>query len=175
MSKVLVIFYSYTGTARRLATLLCAQQGWPGAEVIERRAHGGARGTWRCVLDSLLRRCPDFAYRGPAPEGFDAVVLIAPIWVGRLASPMRSFVRDRPAALPEIAVLSVMGSRGAPAAAAEIARLTGRAPLLSGAFTTREVADGSCAGRLQAFADAVRQAEKPALPVPPRLWSTQAS
>ena len=116
MSKVLVIFYSYTGTARRLAQLLCAQQGWAMAEVLERRPRTGARGTWRCVLDSVFRRRPAFRYQGPIPDGFDVVMLIAPIWVSRLAGPMRSFVHDRRTMLPDVAVLSVMGSRGAPAA-----------------------------------------------------------
>ena len=174
MTKVLVIFYSYTGTARRLAQLLCAQQGWAMAEVLERRPRTGARGTWRCVLDSVFRRRPAFRYQGPIPDGFDVVVLIAPIWVSRLAGPMRSFVHDRRTMLPDVAVLSVMGSRGAPAAVAEVARLTGRAPLLSGAFTTREVVDGSCAGRLQAFGDAVRDAKAPATAVRPTVWSPQA-
>jgi hypothetical protein len=144
------------------------------AEVLERRPRTGARGTWRCVLDSVFRRRPAFRYQGPIPDGFDVVVLIAPIWVSRLAGPMRSFVHDRRTMLPDVAVLSVMGSRGAPAAVAEVARLTGRAPLLSGAFTTREVVDGSCAGRLQAFGDAVRDAKAPATAVRPTVWSPQA-
>jgi len=55
MSKVLVAFYSYTGTARRLAQRLCAPQGWAMAEVLERRPRSGAHGTRRCVLDSVFR------------------------------------------------------------------------------------------------------------------------
>lgn len=174
MSKVLVVFYSYTGTARRLAQLLCAQQRWAMAEVLDRRPRAGAKGTWRCILDSLLRRTPEFRYQGPASDGFDVVVLIAPIWVYRLAGPMRSFVRDRRATLPDVAVLSVMGSRGAASAVAEIASLTHRTPLLSAAFTTREVDDGSCAGRAQALGDAVRKAKEAAVPARPALWSAQA-
>jgi len=52
-------------------------------------------------------------------------------------------------------VVSVMGGSGGPNAAAEIAQLTGRAPILSTTFTAREVEDGSCAARLQAFGTAV--------------------
>jgi flavodoxin len=29
MANALVVFYSYTGTSRKLAQLLAAQQGWP--------------------------------------------------------------------------------------------------------------------------------------------------
>jgi len=156
MSRILVVFYSYTGTGRRLARLLGTQQGWPVGEVSELRPRSGKAGTWRCVLDSLFRRRPAIRYDGPALRNFDVVVLIAPIWAGQLAGPMRSFVAELRTALSEVAVLSMMGSVGAPAAAAEIAQWTRETPLLAGAFTTREVNGGSCADRLQVFGDAIR-------------------
>ncbi len=159
MSRILVVLYSYTGTCRRLAQLLCSLRGWPVAEITEPRPRSGAWGTWRCVLDSLLRRRPPICYAGPSPANFDVVVLVAPIWVSRLAAPMRSFVASQHEHLPDVAVVSVMGGSGAPNAVAEIGRLLGRSPVLSTAFTTREVDDGSCAARLQAFADAVQAGE----------------
>lgn len=145
MDKILVVFYSYTGTSRRLVQLLCSQLDWPSGEIVEERARSGASGTLRCVADSLLRRQPRIRYQGPDPRGFGTVVLVSPIWAYRLASPMRSFVADRRDDLQQIAVVSVMGGSGAPNAVAEIGHLLGRAPSLGTAFTTREVDDGSYA------------------------------
>jgi len=174
MSKVLVVIYSYSGTCRRLAQLLCSQQGWSMAEISELSPRSGVLGTWRCLLDSWLRRCPAISYDGPPPSDFDAVVLVAPIWAYRLAGPMRSFVASRREQLPDVAVVSVMGSRGAPNAVAEIGQLIGRSPILSTAFTTREVEDGSYAARLQAFGTAVQTAEDTQAVVRPSIWSPQA-
>lgn len=160
MSRVLVVTYSHTGTSRRLAALLCGQQGWPMAEIFDARPRGnGPLAAWRCLLDSWLRREPAIRCVGPSPEGFDLVVLIAPIWANQLAGPMRSFVASRRASLPDVAVAPVMAGRGAPNAIAEVGRLIGRAPIVSAAFTSREVDDGSCAARLQAFGDSVRAAK----------------
>ena len=78
-------------------------------------------------------------------------VLVSPIWAQRLAGPMRSFVARRRDHLPDVAVVSVMGGRGAPNAVAEIGRIIGRAPFLSTAFTTQEVDDLSFALRLRAL------------------------
>lgn len=153
MANTLVVFYSYTGTSRQLAQLLAAQQNWPLAEIVELESRAGAAGTMRCVLDSLLRREPLIRYEGPDPAQFDAVLLVSPIWMYRLAGPMRSFIRSRAATLGPVAVVSVMGSAGAVNAVAEVASLLGRPPVQSVAFTSREVEDGSYAGRLQAFGD----------------------
>jgi hypothetical protein len=155
MSKVLVVVYSYTSTSRRVARLLSQQQGWQLGEITEVRPRSGVLGALRCLLDSLLRRCPEIRYDGPLPRQFDAVVLVSPIWAQRLAGPMRSFVARRRDHLPDVAVVSVMGDRGAPKAVAEIGRIIGRAPFLSTAFTTREVDDLGFAVRLQALGTAL--------------------
>jgi hypothetical protein len=175
MSKVLVVAYSYTGTSRRLAQLLAGLQQWTLAEVREVRPRSGVAGTWRCLMDSVFRRCPQIRYDGPNPGDFNAVVLVSPIWAYRLAGPMRSFVASQHASLRDVAVISVMGESGAPNAVAEVSRLTGRTPLMNAAFKTREVDDGSCAGRLQAFGKAVQEAEDSSLVVRPSTWSPQSA
>jgi hypothetical protein len=74
-----------------------------------------------------------------------------------------------------VVLISVMGGSGAPNAAAEAGRLLGRAPLLSTAFTSREVEDGSCAGRLLAFGKAVQEAEDSVLVARPTVLSPRAA
>lgn len=174
MNNILVIVYSYTGTSRKVAELLCSQQGWRLADVTDAHPRSGALGTWRCLLDSFLRRQPAIRYDGPPPGDFDAVVLVSPIWMLRLAGPMRSFVAQQRHRLPDVAVLSVMGGEGAPNAAAEIGELLGRAPVMTTAVTLREVDDGSCAARLQAFGTAIRSMEDSQSVVRPATLSPQA-
>jgi flavodoxin len=175
MERILVVFYSYTGTCRQLAELLCAQLGWPRGEIVETRSRAGAAGTARCLLDTLLHRHPDIRYDGPDPANYDAVVLVSPIWLYGLAGPMRSFVAQYAPSLKKFAVVSVMGSAGASNAVAEIDRRLGRAPLIATAFTGREVADGSCAIRLQAFGRALQQSTGAVAAMADRTWSPRAA
>ena len=79
MDSILVVCYSYTGVSRRAAQLLSSHHGWPLGEIADARP----RGTWRCVLDSLLRRRPEIHYRGPDPGDFRTVVLVAPSFATR--------------------------------------------------------------------------------------------
>jgi flavodoxin len=154
--RTLIVAYSNTGTCRRVADLLASKLQWPRGEISEHRSRTGAAGILRCVADSLLRRHPEIRYEGPDPRGFDMVVLIAPIWLYRLAGPMRSFVRDHASGLKRVAVISVMGGQGATNAFSEIDQILGRPPVLSTSFTAREVDDGSYSPGLEAFGSAVR-------------------
>lgn len=176
MSKsVLVVVYSYTGTSMAVARLMCIQQNWNLGWIEETRPRRGAWGSWRCVLDTLLRRHPPIRYHGPPPGDFDAVVLVSPIWVLQLAGPMRSFVAAERARLPDVAVVSVMGGQGGPNAVAEMADILGRSPFMTTTVTAREVDDGSCAARLQAFGTAVQSAEDSHAVVRPTTLSTEAT
>lgn len=160
MSKILVVSYSWTGTCKQVAKLLCAQQsGWQAAEIRLEQPRTGRSGYWRCVLDSLLRRRPAILYDGPAPEDFEAVVLVSPIWAFSLAGPMRSFVSTRRNRLPDVAVVSVMGGAGAGHAVREVEQMMGRLSVLDAAFTMQEVEDGSATLGLREFGDTLRKLE----------------
>lgn len=177
MDRILVVVYSHTGTSRRLAQLLCSQfKGWQLGTILEGRTRAGAIGTLRCVLDSLLRRRPRIRYEGPDPADFDMVVLVSPIWAGRLAGPMRSFVAAQRERLKQVAVVSVMGQNGAPSALAEVTRVIGRTPVFSMAFTAREIDDGSCAGHVRALGQALRVATRNDMPaLRPAVLSPEAA
>jgi hypothetical protein len=153
--KVLAVSYSYTGRCRKLRQALAARLGWAEGEITDRYP---GRAAWRCILDSLLRRKPRIRYTGPALDSFDAVVLIAPIWAQKLASPMRTFVSNPRPQAPMVALVSVMGGGGAPDALTEVTRLLGQAPAVFASFTQREVDDGSFAEHIEALSRSLEQA-----------------
>lgn len=152
MDSIMVVCYSHTGVSLRAAQLLCSHHGWPLGEIADPRP----RGTWRCVLDSLLRRRPAFRYTGPDPADYRTVVLVSPVWMYRLAGPMRSFVAHHAQALRRVVAIETMNAGGASNAFGEIARLLGHGLVDAAAFTAREIEDGSGTARLLAFGDALQ-------------------
>lgn len=159
MDSILVVNYSYSGVSRRAAQLLASHQGWPLGIVEDIHPRAGTRGYLRCMLDSLLGRRPRVHYSGPRPEDFRTVVLIAPIWMYRLAGPMRSFLHAH--RLRRVAVIVTMGSAGASNAFAEVQHIIGKAPLATLALTAREIQTGSGTARLLAFGDQLRSRRAP--------------
>ncbi len=171
MDSILVVCYSYTGVSRRAAQLLCSRHGWPLGEIFDAEP---ARGTWRCVLDSLLRRHPEMRYQGPDPSDFHTVVLVSPIWIYRLAGPMRSFVAEEKEVLRRVAVISTMNSGGASNAVGEVAQMLGHGIIESAAFTSREIEDGTGTGRLIEFGDALQPGSTASQPARRPAWTAPA-
>lgn len=159
MSEILVISYSNTGTSRRLAQMLCQQQGWPMAEISEVHPRCGFSGQLNCLLDSWMRRRPSISYTGPPPNEYDAVVLVAPVWSWRLAGPVRSFVKLMNEQLPDIAMISVAESLETRSVISEISSLMGYCPVSNTTFTPDEINDGRCLERLQIFGKETELAE----------------
>lgn len=160
MSDILVISYSNTGTSRRLAQMLCEQQGWPMAEIKEAHPRCGLSGQLRCLLDSWLRRRPPICYVGPPPNEYDAVILVAPVWSWRLAGPVRSFVKLMNEQLPDLALISVSQGIDTKGVISELNSLLGYHPVLSATFTPDEIHNNkNCLDRLQFFGKATQLAE----------------
>ena len=163
MDSVLLVCYSRTGVSRRAARLLAARYGWPIGEIHD---VDGERGWLRCLLDALLQRQPPIAYDGPDPARFRTVVLVAPVWVGRLPGPMRTFVARRREALQDVAVVATMYGSGAGGLAAEVARLLRRTPVRAEGFTAAAIDDDRAESRLLAFGQALRGRAPAASPGP---------
>lgn len=155
-SESLIVYYSRTGTARQVAEALAAYTGWEQAEVRDEKPRAGLYGDLRCVLDMLLHRTPAYRYEGPLPGDCDHVVVVAPVWLGRLAAPMRKFLLDHAPFSGSVSAVCVMASRGGFRAEDDIAFLTGKTPAPALVLKQRDVQSGAATEALAAFAAALR-------------------
>jgi hypothetical protein len=163
MSRILLVFHSRTGTARKVAIGLAGEHDWALGEIEPQRPGAGFV---RCALQALLRLRPAIGYDGPDPAAFDLVVLVAPVWCGTVSAPMRSFLAKYAAVLRSHAVLLVMGGRGAPGAMRAIDRMLGRSARVGTALRQDAVQAGRQHQALQAFARRVDAVFEPGIDAP---------
>lgn len=142
MEKKLIVYYSRTGTARQVAEQMAAQSGWQLAEVTDEHPRAGFLGDARCVIETVFHARAKYRYEGPPLGEVEHVVVIAPIWMGHLASPMRDFLADQLPASTHLSVICVMAARGAFRAVEEIMRITATIPAPVLALFQRDVLSG---------------------------------
>lgn len=156
MGKTLLVSYSRSGYTASLAGEMAAMAGWDTDEIKDVHPRGGTWGALRCVFDSLLRRRPAIRIGGKDPSAYDMVVLAAPVWLERLAGPMRSYILDHQGKFRAVAYACTYGGRGAEKAAAEVGRLTGRQPVATFAVTSFEFEQADYRARLDGFLKRIR-------------------
>lgn len=155
MAGILIVYFSRTGATEMAAGALAQRLGADLDFIRTGVDYAGAGGWLRGVWQSLVRSGPKISHgRDPAP--YDLVVLGFPIWAGRLAGPMRSYLRRNAKRLARTAAFCVSGSgMGYGEAFAEIAGLGASAPMATLSLSEGKVRDRHMLREIDAFAQAL--------------------
>ena len=149
--KSVVICYSRTGTTRKVAAALAPMLGADIVEVRCSRYGPGPISYLRAAIDSVRGRLPTVSLSAPI-EGYDLIVLCAPVWTSHPATPMRSTLAERKPIRGRTGLL--LTHLGSPAAEA-FEMLRGdlaTAPVAELALRSKDISEGRVRGQLEKFA-----------------------
>jgi len=135
--KQVVIYYSFTGNNKLLALDLQRRLGCDCVQLSEVRK----RSRLTILLDIAFDRAPVIR---PSPcdlHEYDCAILVAPVWVGHIASPLVSFIHGQRADLPDFAFISLCSALPGQAEqiSNELQELTGRMPLMVAQLNVNEL------------------------------------
>lgn len=122
--KTLIVYYSLTGNNKTLADILQQKLHCDTYAIKEIR-----RTTrFSILVDTLLNRTPRIALHDLNLKQYDLLVLIAPVWAGHIASPLRAFIRHNREELQTHALITLCGGHPGQREkiAAELHDLTGK-------------------------------------------------
>jgi len=124
--KIAILSYSFTGNNKRFAEYLSRLI--PADIIPVTPLHPVTYGS--ITLDLMLSRKPKTDFSAKALTPYDLVLIIAPIWMGQIAFPMRGCLDAFKASRTPYAFLSVSGGADGenPRVTAELTRRTGKAP-----------------------------------------------
>lgn len=157
--KTLVVFYSRSGRTGAVARQMAERLGGDVEEIVTKTSYRGFVGLWRSVAGAIRRT--EFAIEPPAKSAkdYDVVVLGAPIWGGRAAAPMLTYLAQAKGTIRKAACFVTSG--GAPRACAleEMAEVAG-APFVGGlALDRSQLRSPNLSFLIDRFADTVQGAQ----------------
>jgi flavodoxin len=88
--KTVVVYYSRYGNSRVAAKLIARQLGAPVHNIEVKRQ----KGVFESTFSALFSRRPKIKSMLLNPQDWDMMVLVAPIWVGKPATPVKTFLAD---------------------------------------------------------------------------------
>jgi len=150
MKRTLVVCYSRDGSTRKIAQRITDTLG-ADLDIIEDVVpRAGAAGFVRSAFEALAKGLPTIRVQRD-PKDYELVILGTPVWVGTLASPMRSYLNQFRGHFKDVACFCTMGGRGAESTLREMQVLCGIETALTYFTTERAVAAGDHDGEVSAF------------------------
>lgn len=103
--KTLAIAYSFTANNEKLAAYLQDQIGCDVSKIETVKKRNG----FSVFLDIVLNRKPMLKPIGYELENYDHIVFLAPIWAGKIAMPLNSFLTTNATKIKEYSFITVCG------------------------------------------------------------------
>lgn len=152
-TKVLVAYYSRTGTTRQVATELAAMLGADVEEITDTKARGGFFGYMGAGKDASGKKTTVIGPLQNDPANYDLVVLATPVWAWTVTPAMRTYLIQTKGRIGKAAFLCTMGGSGDVKTFAAMEEISGLKPEATVSFKTAEVKKGQHSRRLKDFAD----------------------
>jgi flavodoxin len=156
--RLLVCFYSMTGNTRRLAQEVQRATGARLEELREPWPRRGLVGVIRALFDGMTRRLPPVLPVNHDPAELDLLIVGGPIWAGRVAAPVRSYMARDGHRAHRVAFFCTEGSRGSDMAFADLEALCRRERVASLVVDASHLDTGAHRDALADFAKEVRLA-----------------
>ena len=156
--KTLIVYYSRTGTTRRVAKELKAQRGADMEEITEPKGRSGPLGWLRSGKEASSGAIVPINPPKADPSTYELVVVGTPIWAWTVSSPVRSYLANMKDKLPRVAFFCTMD--GKPGDAFKVMEgLAGKSPLATAEIASGDVKKGTYKEKAKTFTEKLAKKE----------------
>jgi flavodoxin len=126
MKRCLVVYYSRSGRTAKVATAIANGCHADLEQIYYASGNDYRPGVPRALWQALADSRPAIAAPRRDPAEYELVVLGTPVWAGRMAAPLRSYIAAQRGSLRRVAAFCTQGGNGGPEVLAAIGALSGR-------------------------------------------------
>lgn len=156
-ARVLVVFFSRTGTTRVLASTIAGMLSADLEEICDCTERRGAMGYMRCLVDAWRKRPAEIVPPGLDTAQYDLVVVGTPVWAGSVSAPVREYLLENRLKFRHVAFFCSFGGLGSQAAFDEMRALCGKAPVAQCKVRAADVERGVVAASLTLFVSVLKR------------------
>lgn len=158
MSRILVVFYSRSGTTEAAAHAIVGALGGDMERIRDTRSRSGLIGYLRSAFEAARGKDGEIAPMNRDPAAYNLVVVGSPVWSGSVSSPVRTYLQQHRGRLRAVAFFCTEGARGAQRAFRQMAQVSDRAPVAVLELTGHQVRRGTHVVPVERFVGRIRLA-----------------
>jgi len=151
--KALVVYFSRSGTTRKVAEKISADLVADMEEITEKGRRSGIIGFLKSGMEAYLERLVSIDPTNHDPSQYDLVVIGTPVWSNKMSSPVRSYIAKNKDKLmhKSVAFFATLGGKDASKALRGLEDYTGMVPLSSVGIRAVEVGNGTFVRKVEDF------------------------
>ncbi len=157
--KMLVVYYSRTGTTRKVAEAAAGALGCAIEEIVDLKKRGGPLGFAVAGKDAALKKLTEIGEMENDPGSYDLVIIGTPVWSFTMSCAVRTWLTREKGRLPAVAFFLTTIQSGIERTFAHMEKLCGKAPIATLALRTKEVSADAHLDKVNAFVAELRAQE----------------
>ncbi|MBO5151220.1 MAG: flavodoxin [Methanobrevibacter sp.] len=138
----LVAYYSRTDITKKLAEEIAGRLNADIEEITSTVKYDGKIGYARAGKDAMTVKIIEIGDLKYDPSNYDVVYLGVPVWAGKAANPLISYIKQNEGKFNNVKFFVTAGSSGFESAFKQMEEFVGKAPLKTLALTTKQVKKG---------------------------------
>lgn len=137
--KILIVFFSRTGTTRKIADGIHRKIGGEFIEVTTKHYPEGLKGYFRAGFDAALGRAVPIRSNSPSKTSYDWIIVGTPVWDASVSAPIRTYLSQSLPQTKHFAFFLTHGGSGARRVFQQLESLCGKRPVATLAVTMAEI------------------------------------
>jgi flavodoxin len=149
--KTLVVYYSRTGTTKKVAEEIARKLKADEEEILDTVNRNGIWGWLKSGREGMKRLHTKLKRPKLNPADYDLVIIGTPIWVS-VSSPVRTYLAAYKGKFKKVAFFCTMGSSGDEKAFKDMGEIVAKDPLATLTVLSKEVKNNDFQDKLEKFA-----------------------
>ena len=149
--KTLVVYYSRTGTTKKVAEEIRVKLGCDIEEIIDTKDRSGIVGYLKSGRDAMYKHLTEIKPQIKNPADYDLVIIGTPVWAWNISTPIRTYLTENKDKLKNVAFFATQGGAGADSAFRAMTDVCGKAPMATLALMTKQVRQNAGVALMQDF------------------------
>ncbi|MDP2925925.1 MAG: hypothetical protein Q8N99_06140 [Nanoarchaeota archaeon] len=158
--KTLIAYYSRTGTTKKIARELAEYLSADEEGIIDLTDRDGAIGYIKSRKDALLGKTTNIKTPVNDPREYDLVLLGTPVWAGRMAPAMRTYMKFHKDRFGNVACFCTMKGASSRIVLKQIEKGIGKKPLALMSLQTKEAKENLHEKKIKDFIKQIKKIKK---------------
>ena len=151
----LIIFYSRTGTTKKVAELITENLSSDIEEIFDEKKRSGSIGYMKAAKDAMRKKLATLKKYDKDPSSYDLTLIGTPIWAWNMSTPIRTYLSENKDKLKNVAFFCTEGSNGGEKCFENMSVLCDKKPLATLELNAKEIKEGLHIAKIKEYADKI--------------------